>query len=109
MSFILKMLSFLFFTIYMAGVQPFSSFFIFKANLSACCKICTIPLGDLSHNDGNSEDMPCESEESQEEVKEMPLSSEFLHLPINSNIYYNFGQILLPSPILYIFSPPPKV
>ncbi len=111
MSFVLRIFSCLILLAYMAAGQFLSSFFLFKSDSLSSCKICTeTPIGDIPHSDESSEDMRCESQETEEESKKISLSTESscFYFSLCSETHYNFQQIVFFSPYRNIFSPPPE-
>ena len=106
----LKIVACFVFLVYMTGALSFSSSFLLDSTLNTCVVCTETPAGDVPHSDENGQDMPCESEETEEEFKEVSLASESsgLHFSHLSNKYYNFQQVTLFAPFRSIFSPPPE-
>lgn len=109
LPFILKISAAFVFLVYLSGFL-YASSSPFQKEAAKGCKTCAeTPLGEVPHSGENDEETPCESEESQEELKEAPLASALnLHFSLHCNTFYSFEQIALFSPYRNIFSPPPE-
>ncbi len=98
------------FLTYMIGIQSIESISI-KFNALDNCKVCAQdPFSDIPHNDENGESIPCDSEETQEEIKEIASSAELhMHFSCSGKMdYYSYRQLVLCTPYRNIFSPPPE-
>lgn len=102
---------FLYTVVFFSVTEAQSATCFFGVNSVVNCSLyAESPLSDIPNHDDGGESMPFDSEETEEELKEISLLAELrLNLFLSDkSVYFTSNDLVFNTPYRNIFSPPPE-